>query len=243
MQAGSRLWHPLSGARAGCSARLRGCQKRVTREPGRVCKQPPRSEMQEAAARRQINAATARVAVCLPSGPRAQSMQDAGAPPQACRGHATPGAQERQRASVVGGLSEPGARCVLCVLYTQEKTRTQACTGQCGQLFRLCLPLSIQAVPATVYSGCACHCLTRLCLPLSVRVAQEKHPSPAYRLRGDINMLLLGDPGVAKSQVGRTPGLRGACLCRVCTADPGVARSRVGKTSGLRSACLYHPGS
>lgn len=31
---------------------------------------------------------------------------------------------------------------------------------------------------------------------------QEKHPSPAYRLRGDINMLILGDPGVAKSQVG-----------------------------------------
>ena len=29
----------------------------------------------------------------------------------------------------------------------------------------------------------------------------EKHPSPAYRLRGDINILLLGDPGVAKSQV------------------------------------------
>ena len=34
----------------------------------------------------------------------------------------------------------------------------------------------------------------------------EKHPSPAYRLRGDINILLLGDPGVAKSQVGRRGG-------------------------------------
>lgn len=42
---------------------------------------------------------------------------------------------------------------------------------------------------------------------------QEKHPSPAYRLRGDINMLLLGDPGVAKSQVGEgqhSKGVSGA---------------------------------
>ena len=29
---------------------------------------------------------------------------------------------------------------------------------------------------------------------------QEKHPTGKHRLRGDINMLLLGDPGTAKSQ-------------------------------------------
>jgi hypothetical protein len=48
-------------------------------------------------------------------------------------------------------------------------------------------------------------CVARLCSCSNAALwvcLQEKHPSPAYRLRGDINMLLLGDPGVAKSQVG-----------------------------------------
>ncbi|PNW80981.1 hypothetical protein CHLRE_07g338000v5 [Chlamydomonas reinhardtii] len=37
-------------------------------------------------------------------------------------------------------------------------------------------------------------------LALCLMGGVEKSPSPAYRLRGDINVLLLGDPGVAKSQ-------------------------------------------
>ncbi len=58
--------------------------------------------------------------------------------------------------------------------------------------------MSRAAVHACSHAG-----LTAVLPTLSVGAlapAQEKHPSPAYRLRGDINMLLLGDPGVAKSQ-------------------------------------------
>lgn len=38
-------------------------------------------------------------------------------------------------------------------------------------------------------------------IALAMFGGQEKHPSATHRLRGDINMLLLGDPGTAKSQV------------------------------------------
>lgn len=37
-------------------------------------------------------------------------------------------------------------------------------------------------------------------IALALFGGQEKHPSGSHRLRGDINMLLLGDPGTAKSQ-------------------------------------------
>ncbi|KAL4424005.1 hypothetical protein ABPG75_001306 [Micractinium tetrahymenae] len=37
-------------------------------------------------------------------------------------------------------------------------------------------------------------------IALALFGGQEKHPSATHRLRGDINMLLLGDPGTAKSQ-------------------------------------------
>ncbi len=37
-------------------------------------------------------------------------------------------------------------------------------------------------------------------IALALFGGQEKHPSGSHRLRGDINVLLLGDPGVAKSQ-------------------------------------------
>ncbi len=41
----------------------------------------------------------------------------------------------------------------------------------------------------------------KLSIALALFGGCEKHPSPTTRLRGDINVLLLGDPGTAKSQM------------------------------------------
>lgn len=40
----------------------------------------------------------------------------------------------------------------------------------------------------------------KMALALALFGGVEKHPTDSHRLRGDINVLLLGDPGTAKSQ-------------------------------------------
>uniref|UniRef100_A0A7S0WTV5 DNA replication licensing factor MCM2 n=1 Tax=Chlamydomonas leiostraca TaxID=1034604 RepID=A0A7S0WTV5_9CHLO len=54
----------------------------------------------------------------------------------------------------------------------------------------------IKSIAPSIYG----HEFIKTGLAMALFGGMEKHPSPAYRLRGDINMLLLGDPGVAKSQ-------------------------------------------
>lgn len=44
------------------------------------------------------------------------------------------------------------------------------------------------------------HANIKLGIALALFGGQEKHPTGTHRLRGDINILLLGDPGTAKSQ-------------------------------------------
>eukprot|EP00798_Chlamydomonas_sp_ICE-L_P026366 gene26366-17459_t len=54
----------------------------------------------------------------------------------------------------------------------------------------------VKSIAPSIYG----HEFIKMGLAMALFGGMEKHPSPAYRLRGDINMLLLGDPGVAKSQ-------------------------------------------
>jgi len=101
-------------------------------------------------------------------------------------------------------------------------------------------------------------------IALALFGGQEKHPSATHRLRGDINMLLLGDPGTAKSQVGGRGGRVGGRIgCWVSWSvaggqQVGLVRSgmllqgtltRLLTGSGkcfscimCMSACLLHPG-
>lgn len=54
----------------------------------------------------------------------------------------------------------------------------------------------IKSIAPSIYG----HANIKRAIALSLFGGQEKHPSATHRLRGDINVLLLGDPGTAKSQ-------------------------------------------
>lgn len=54
----------------------------------------------------------------------------------------------------------------------------------------------VKSIAPSIYG----HQGIKLGVALALFGGQEKHPSATHRLRGDINVLLLGDPGTAKSQ-------------------------------------------
>jgi hypothetical protein len=76
----------------------------------------------------------------------------------------------------------------------------------------------VKSIAPSIYG----HQNIKLGIALAMFGGQEKHPSATHRLRGDINMLLLGDPGTAKSQVRRRwAGLNSCWAGLGCVAVAG----------------------
>jgi len=61
-------------------------------------------------------------------------------------------------------------------------------------------PLAGERIAKSIAPSIYGHINIKTGIALALFGGQEKHPSGTHRLRGDINMLLLGDPGTAKSQ-------------------------------------------
>lgn len=73
---------------------------------------------------------------------------------------------------------------------------------RCQDLSHSCLYLNlagvkvVKSIAPSIYG----HDSIKMALALALFGGVEKQPTDSHRLRGDINVLLLGDPGTAKSQ-------------------------------------------
>ena len=83
----------------------------------------------------------------------------------------------------------------------------------------------IKSIAPSIYG----HENIKRAIALAMFGGQEKHPSNTHRLRGDINVLLLGDPGTAKSQFLKY--VEGCAHRAVYTTGKGA--SAVGLTAGV----------
>lgn len=83
----------------------------------------------------------------------------------------------------------------------------------------------IKSIAPSIYG----HENIKRAIALALFGGQEKHPSNTHRLRGDINVLLLGDPGTAKSQFLKY--IEGCAHRAVYTTGKGA--SAVGLTAGV----------
>lgn len=83
----------------------------------------------------------------------------------------------------------------------------------------------IKSIAPSIYG----HENIKRAIALALFGGQEKHPSNTHRLRGDINVLLLGDPGTAKSQFLKY--VEGCAHRAVYTTGKGA--SAVGLTAGV----------